>query len=229
MPDAIAVPQHSTAVVSTPNAYWTPRCAWPLHLAAVQPSYHRDQWPIMHAQPVGVPMLRPPVGRRAQQALNQVVCRRCSCVGHIARNCASRPRQDQVVCFQCGRPGHFQPCAVLGKRVTVGTSLATAYSDFGMQVASAAGEGKEALLDVRISSTTFRALFDTGSSVNLLGPLATSMACSSGEKQTRNSNTSPGMRLAPKLRVYQMEDREEWWLTGSKISLSARPMPRCGS
>ncbi|KAL3244964.1 hypothetical protein MRX96_018366 [Rhipicephalus microplus] len=108
MPDAMAVPQHSTVVVSAPNASWTPGCTWPLHLAAVQPSYHRDQWPIMQAQPVDAPTFRPPAGRRPQQVLNQVVCRRCGGVGHIARNCASRPRQDEVVCFQCSRPGHFQ-------------------------------------------------------------------------------------------------------------------------
>lgn len=108
MPDAMAVPQHSAAVVSAPNAGWTPGCAWPLHPAAVQPSYHRDQWPIIQAQSVGAPTYRPPAGPRPQRAPSQVVCRRCGGVGHIARNCASRPRQDNAVCFQCGRPGHFQ-------------------------------------------------------------------------------------------------------------------------
>lgn len=62
-----------------------------------------------------------------------------------------------------------------------------------MQVASAAGGGKEPLLDVRIGSTTFRALLDTGSSVSLLGPLATSEACSSGGKRKRETRT---LRLA---------------------------------
>ncbi|KAH7963444.1 hypothetical protein HPB52_021211 [Rhipicephalus sanguineus] len=104
----MAVPQHSAAVVSAPNAGWAPGCAWPLHPAAVQPSYHRDQWPIIQAQSVGAPTYRPPAGRRPQRAPSQVVCRRCGGVGHIARNCASRPRQDNAVCFQCGRPGHFQ-------------------------------------------------------------------------------------------------------------------------
>ncbi|KAH7969967.1 hypothetical protein HPB52_023100 [Rhipicephalus sanguineus] len=55
MPDAMAVPQYSAAVVSEPNASWTPGCTWPLHLAAVQPSYHQDQQSILQAQSVGVP------------------------------------------------------------------------------------------------------------------------------------------------------------------------------
>ncbi|KAH8023794.1 hypothetical protein HPB51_017164 [Rhipicephalus microplus] len=55
MPDAMAVPQYTAAVVSVPNAGWTPGCAWPLHPAAVQPSYHWDQWPINQAQSVGAP------------------------------------------------------------------------------------------------------------------------------------------------------------------------------
>ncbi|XP_037504967.1 uncharacterized protein LOC119381049 [Rhipicephalus sanguineus] len=100
-----STPQQSS---SAPNAGWTPGCAWPLHPAAVQPSYHRDQWPIIQAQSVGAPTYRPPAGRRPQRAPSQVVCLRCGGVGHIARNCASRPRQDNAVCFQCGRPGHFQ-------------------------------------------------------------------------------------------------------------------------
>ncbi|KAL3237290.1 hypothetical protein MRX96_022057 [Rhipicephalus microplus] len=58
-----------------------------------------------------------------------------------------------------------------------------------MQVALAAGGGKEPLLDVRIGSTTFRALLDTGSSVSLFGPLATSEASSSGEKRKRETRT----------------------------------------
>ncbi|KAH8009713.1 hypothetical protein HPB51_019024 [Rhipicephalus microplus] len=74
MPDAMAASQHSTVVISTMNATWTLGCAWPLHFAAVQPSYHRDHWPIMQIQPVGLSTFRPPTGRRPQQVLNQVVC-----------------------------------------------------------------------------------------------------------------------------------------------------------
>ncbi|KAH8031196.1 hypothetical protein HPB51_013653 [Rhipicephalus microplus] len=99
MPDAMAVPQHSVAVVSALNAGWTPGCAWPLHPGAVQPSYHRDQWPIIQAQSVGAPTYRPPAGRRPQRAPSPVVCRRCGVLGHIARNCASKPRQGNTVCF----------------------------------------------------------------------------------------------------------------------------------
>ncbi|KAL3187190.1 hypothetical protein MRX96_025918 [Rhipicephalus microplus] len=71
-------------------------------------SYHRDQWPIIQAQSVDAPTYGPPAGRQPQRAPSQVVCRRCGGVGHIARNCASRPRQDNAVRFQCGCPGYFQ-------------------------------------------------------------------------------------------------------------------------
>ncbi|KAL3187136.1 hypothetical protein MRX96_026057 [Rhipicephalus microplus] len=64
MPDATAVHQHSTSVIFTPNASRTPGHTWPLHFKAAQPLYHRDQWPIIQAQPVVVPKYRPPVERR---------------------------------------------------------------------------------------------------------------------------------------------------------------------
>lgn len=99
----------------------------------------------------------------------------------------------KIKSFASSAPTRALPGAVLGKRTPVGTDSASVYGDFSMQVASAAREGNEPLLNVRIGCTTFRALLDTGSSMSLLGPLATSTACSSGGKRTCKVRT---LRLA---------------------------------
>lgn len=88
--------QHAVSFVGA----GAPACAWPLHPAAVQPSYHRDRWPAI--PPSGALPQQPAAGRQ------QIVCRRCGGVGHIARNCATGRPQDRGVCFLCRQPGHFQ-------------------------------------------------------------------------------------------------------------------------
>lgn len=78
-----------------------------------------------------------------------------------------------------------------GKRRAVGAGPASIYNG-ALQVATTAG-CKEPLLDVRIGSTTFQALLDTGSSVSLLGSAATTAALASGVKTKVEVHT---LRLA---------------------------------
>ncbi|KAL3248501.1 hypothetical protein MRX96_056448 [Rhipicephalus microplus] len=111
MSDAMAVPQHSAAVVSAPNASWTPGCAWPLHPAAVQSSYHRDQWPIIQAQSVGAPTYRPPAGHRPQRARAKLFADDVAASATL--HATVRVDRAKTTPFASsaavqGRPGHFQ-------------------------------------------------------------------------------------------------------------------------
>ncbi|KAL3236769.1 hypothetical protein MRX96_022184 [Rhipicephalus microplus] len=67
-----------------------------------------------------------------------------------------------------------------GKPVAVDAAPAGTYGS-AHQVATTAG-GKEPLMDVRIGSSTFKALLDTGSSVSFFGPHAAAAAQASGAK-----------------------------------------------
>ncbi|KAL3203802.1 hypothetical protein MRX96_041720 [Rhipicephalus microplus] len=64
--------------------------------------------------------------------------------------------------------------------MAVGAAPAGTYGS-AHQVATTAG-GKEPLMDVRIGSSTFKALLDTGSSVSFFGPHAAAAAQASGAK-----------------------------------------------
>lgn len=70
--------------------------------------------------------------------------------------------------------------AVPGKPEAVGAAPAGTYGS-AHHVATTAGN-KEPLLDVRIGSSTFKALLDTGSSVSFLGPSAAAVAQACGAK-----------------------------------------------
>lgn len=100
------LPGPFAAAVSTPLAQPTSH-GWPLHPAALQPSYHRDQLRGSAALSQTAPFpaasqWRPQVGLPLQ-------CRRCEGFGHIARNCATNRRMGSPpLCFQCRQPGHFQ-------------------------------------------------------------------------------------------------------------------------
>lgn len=83
------------------------------------------------------------------------------------------------------------PSSVPGKRELVDAAPAGIY-DSALQAATTAGR-KEPLLDVRIGSTTFQALLDTGSSVSLLGLPAMTAAQATGASHKREVRT---LRLA---------------------------------
>ncbi|KAH8033515.1 hypothetical protein HPB51_013436 [Rhipicephalus microplus] len=108
----------------------------------------------------------------------RVQCHRCGGFGHISRNChgstngATRLLPVPVI----GSPAS----TVLGKPVAVGAAPAGTYGS-AHQVATTAS-GKELLMDVRIGSSTFKALLDTGSSESFFGPHAAAAAQASGTK-----------------------------------------------
>lgn len=84
-----------------------PSCHWPLHPAALDPSYCRDQLYLRSTVPpfspyVPGPALEPSGGPA------RVQCHRCGGFGHIARNCATGRRMSPPVCFRCRQPGHLQ-------------------------------------------------------------------------------------------------------------------------
>ncbi|KAG0445492.1 hypothetical protein HPB47_014586 [Ixodes persulcatus] len=102
-------PVMTAAAVAPPPAVAPSAYRWPLHPAAIQPSYHRDLLcgPAMSATPaaqIGFPTSQwqqQPNARHAQ-------CQRCGGVGHAARNCATGRRFGPPLCFRCQQPGHFQ-------------------------------------------------------------------------------------------------------------------------
>ncbi|KAG0444698.1 hypothetical protein HPB47_013493, partial [Ixodes persulcatus] len=102
-------PVMTAAAVAPPPAVAPSAYRWPLHPAAIQPSYHRDLLcgPARSATPaaqIGFPTSQwqqQPNARHAQ-------CQRCGGVGHAARNCATGRRFGPPLCFRCQQPGHFQ-------------------------------------------------------------------------------------------------------------------------
>lgn len=78
VPNIATMGQQAVSVVEAA----APACAWPLHLAAVQPSYHRDRWPSI--PPRDALPQQPSAGRE------QIVCRRCGGFDHIGGVCAGR-------------------------------------------------------------------------------------------------------------------------------------------
>ncbi|KAH7981471.1 hypothetical protein HPB49_024447 [Dermacentor silvarum] len=157
-------PMSAAATVgTTTSATMSPPYHWPLHPAAVQPSYLRDR---IHPAPT-LPTLTQPIAYTSQPAARwqqpntrQVHCQRCGGIGHVARQCATVPSTG-------ARAGRMPRESVLGKHPFVDATLAGIY-DSALQVAATAGR-KEPLLDIRIGATTFQALVDTGSSVSPSG------------------------------------------------------------
>ncbi|KAL3231291.1 hypothetical protein MRX96_023339 [Rhipicephalus microplus] len=126
---------------------------------ALNPPYCRDRQYSCATAPTFSPYGPGPTPRQeATSGAMHVQCHRCGGFGHISRNCATVP----------------------GKPVTVGAATAGTYGS-AHQVATTAG-GKEPLMDVRIGSSTFKALLDTGSSVIFFGPQAAAAARASGTK-----------------------------------------------
>ncbi|KAL3211549.1 hypothetical protein MRX96_036367 [Rhipicephalus microplus] len=136
---------------------------WPLHPAAIQPSYYRDQ---LHRSPA--PHVPTPPQPQRYQLLDggAITCHRCGGIGHMGRECPSGRRNGPPRCYQCNRIGHIRSQCP-GKRETVGATPASTY-ETALRIAAVAGN-REPLLEVRIGRTTFLALLDTGSSVSLLG------------------------------------------------------------
>ncbi|KAL3205338.1 hypothetical protein MRX96_011234 [Rhipicephalus microplus] len=143
------------AAAAAPFQHPSAASYWPLHPAAIQPSYYRDQ---LHRSPA--PHVPTPPQPQRYQLLDggAITCHRCGGIGHMGRECPSVP----------------------GKRETVGATPASTY-ETALRIAAVAGN-REPLLEVRIGRTTFLALLDTGSSVSLLGTPAARVAEATGAK-----------------------------------------------
>lgn len=106
-------PMSAAATVgTTTSATMSPPYHWPLHPAAVQPSYLRDR---IHPAPT-LPTLTQPIAHTSQPAARwqqpntrQVHCQRCGGIGHIARQCATARQNAPPRCFQCHQLGHVRP------------------------------------------------------------------------------------------------------------------------
>ncbi|KAH7972031.1 hypothetical protein HPB52_005802 [Rhipicephalus sanguineus] len=141
-------PMSMTATVGTATSTVVPSASaasayhWPLHPAAVEPSYVRDQFHPASTVPTPTQPLAyasPSAARWQRPNTRQVHCQRCGGIGHVARQ-----------------------QSVSGKPTLVDAAPASIY-DSALQVATTAGR-KEPLLDIRIGATTFQALLDSGSS-----------------------------------------------------------------
>ncbi|KAH9375365.1 hypothetical protein HPB48_015664 [Haemaphysalis longicornis] len=84
-----------------------PSCHWPLHPAALDPSYCRDQLYLRSTVPPFSPYVPGPA-LEASGGPARVQCHRCGGFGHIARNCATGRRMSPPVFFRCRQPGHLQ-------------------------------------------------------------------------------------------------------------------------
>ncbi|KAH8028129.1 hypothetical protein HPB51_013176 [Rhipicephalus microplus] len=82
---------------------------WPLHPAALDPSYCRDWQYSCDTAPPFSPYGPGPMPRQepASGAM-RVQCHRCGGFGHISRNCATGRRMGPPVCFRCQRSDHMQ-------------------------------------------------------------------------------------------------------------------------
>lgn len=86
-----------------------PTYHWPLHPAALDPSYCRDRLYSRDTVPPFPPYGPGPMLRQEPTSgAVRVQCHRCGGIGHISRNCATGRRMGPPVCFRCQRPGHLQ-------------------------------------------------------------------------------------------------------------------------
>lgn len=92
----------SSATVAMPSTY-----RWPLHPAAIEPAYYRDQLSGPTTSGGVADSVRPmSQWHQRQQGVDR--CRRCGGIGHSARTCATGRRLGPGLCFRCRQPGHFQ-------------------------------------------------------------------------------------------------------------------------
>ncbi|KAH6927864.1 hypothetical protein HPB50_009753 [Hyalomma asiaticum] len=160
------------AAAAAPFQHPSAASYWPLHPAAIQPSYHRDQ---LHKSPASAvrphfPTPPQPQGYQPHDG-GGITCHRCGGIGHMGREPAP------LLPMQRNRT---YPLPVPGKREAVGATPVSTY-ETAPRVAAVAGN-REPLLEVRIGQTTFLALLDTGSSVSLLGTPAARVAEATGAK-----------------------------------------------
>lgn len=86
-----------------------PTYHWPLHPAALDPSYCRDRQYSCDTVPPFSPYGPGPTPRQEPTGgAMRVQCHRCGGFGHISRNCATGRQMGPSVCFRCQRPGHLQ-------------------------------------------------------------------------------------------------------------------------
>ncbi|KAH7942050.1 hypothetical protein HPB49_020101 [Dermacentor silvarum] len=108
---------------AAPFQYPPAASPWPLHPAAMQPSYHRDQLRGLPAFTTRTPHFSAPSQPQRYQPLDPggFTCHRCGGVGHIARECPTGRRGVPPRCYQCNGIGHIRSqCA--GNRRRAGAS-----------------------------------------------------------------------------------------------------------
>lgn len=104
---------------AAPFQYPPAASPWPLHPAAIQPSYHRDQLRGLAAFTTRTPHFSAPSQPQRYQPLDPggFTCHRCGGVGHIARECPTGRRGVPPRCYQCNGIGHIRSqCAGNGRR-----------------------------------------------------------------------------------------------------------------
>ncbi|KAL3216865.1 hypothetical protein MRX96_032744 [Rhipicephalus microplus] len=113
-PDHRSLPQPNTMATASFASFAAalpapPTYHWPLHPAALDPSYCRDRQYSCDTAPPFSPYGPGPMPRQepASGAM-RVQCHRCGGFGHISRICATGRRMGPPVCFRCQRSGHLQ-------------------------------------------------------------------------------------------------------------------------
>ncbi|KAH8042739.1 hypothetical protein HPB51_025643 [Rhipicephalus microplus] len=102
------------AAAAAPFQHPSAASYWPLHPAAIQPSYYRDQ---LHRSPA--PHVPTPPQPQRYQLLDggAITCHRCGGIGHMGRECPSGRRNGPPRCYQCNRIGHIRSqCPGNGRR-----------------------------------------------------------------------------------------------------------------